>query len=66
VIESDLDLLTIISAEGTVMRTEAGDISCYNRSARGVLIMQMREGDQVASMARFTDADLNQDSEEQD
>ena len=66
VIESDLDLLTIISAEGTVMRTEAGDISRYNRSARGVLIMQMREGDQVASMARFTDADLNQESEEQD
>jgi len=66
VIESDLDLLTIISAEGTVMRTEAGDISRYNRSARGVLIMQMREGDQVASMARFTDAELNQESEDQD
>ena len=59
VIQSDQDLITIISSEGTVMRTAAGDISCYNRTARGVHIMQMREGDHVASMARFTDQDLN-------
>ncbi len=53
VVQAASDQITIISAEGTVMRTNASSISRYNRVARGVSIMQMREGDQVASMARF-------------
>lgn len=66
VIQSDEDLLTIISTEGTVMRTQARDISCYNRAARGVHIMQMRENDQVASIARFTPSELMTEEEEED
>ena len=58
VVLPDLDQITVISAEGTVMRTKAESISQYNRVARGVSIMQMREGDVVASIARFSQTDL--------
>lgn len=58
VVQPAEDSITIISANGTVMRTQAENISQYSRVARGVHIMQMREGDQVASMARFQSSDL--------
>ena len=63
VVQAASDQITIISAEGTVMRTNASSISRYNRVARGVSIMQMREGDQVASMARFN---REEDGEEEE
>ncbi len=52
------DQITVISSEGTVMRTKAETISQYNRVARGVTIMQLREGDVVVSIARFAEQDL--------
>ncbi len=58
VVLPEQDQITVISAEGTVMRTKAESISQYNRVARGVAIMQMREGDVVVSIARFADQDL--------
>ncbi|MGB2954609.1 MAG: DNA gyrase subunit A [Anaerolineales bacterium] len=58
VVLPEQDQITVISAEGTVMRTKAESISQYNRVARGVSIMQMREGDVVVSIARFADQDL--------
>lgn len=66
VIQSDEDLLTIISTEGTVMRTQARDISRYNRAARGVHIMQMRENDHIASIARFTPSELMAEEDDDD
>ena len=63
VIPSEQDLVTIISSEGTVMRTTAKNISRYNRAARGVHIMQMREGDHVASIARFEATELNEEKD---
>jgi DNA gyrase subunit A len=65
VVLPDQDQITIISAEGTVMRTKADTISQYNRVARGVAIMQMREGDVVVSIARFADQDLEATEEEE-
>ena len=64
VVQPKEDLITVISAEGTVMRTKAETISQYNRVARGVSIMQMREDDAVVAIARFSDQDL--DIEEED
>jgi DNA gyrase subunit A len=58
VIQPKGDYVTVISAEGTVMRTKADSISQYNRVAKGVSIMQMREEDVVVAIARFTGEDL--------
>ena len=52
------DQITVISAEGTVMRTKTETISQYNRVARGVSIMQMREDDVVVAIARFSQQDI--------
>ncbi len=65
VVQEETDQITIISAVGTVMRTNASSISRYSRVARGVSIMQMREGDQVASMARFSRLELDEDTSEE-
>lgn len=63
VVQPAKDFVTIISTDGTVMRTEVKNISQYNRVARGVHIMQLREDDQVASMARFT---IHEEDEEKE
>jgi DNA gyrase subunit A len=52
------DDLTLISANGVVLRTKVKDISQSGRATRGVTIMNMQEGDSVASLARIADADL--------
>ena len=61
VVQPKGDQITVISAEGTVMRTKAETISQYNRVARGVSIMQMREDDVVVAIARFAEKDLEGD-----
>jgi DNA gyrase subunit A len=62
-VDPERDSITIISTNGTVMRTQAKNISQYNRVARGVHIMQMREGDSVASMASFHNSELDPSSD---
>jgi DNA gyrase subunit A len=54
----EADDLTLISANGVVLRTKVKDISQSGRATRGVTIMNMQEGDSVASLARIADADL--------
>jgi DNA gyrase subunit A len=66
VVQPKEDHITVISAEGTVMRTEAKTISQYNRVARGVSIMQMREDDIVVAIARFPDQELEPKEEEEE
>ena len=66
VVQPKEDHITVISAEGTVMRTEAKTISQYNRVARGVSIMQMREDDIVVAIARFPDQELEPNEEKED
>ncbi|OQY28931.1 MAG: DNA gyrase subunit A [Anaerolineaceae bacterium 4572_5.1] len=59
IVQPETDTITIISTAGTIMRTSVKDIAQYGRVARGVTIMQLREEDQVASMARFTVSELH-------
>jgi DNA gyrase subunit A len=54
----EADDLTIISANGVVLRTKVKDISRTGRAARGVHLMDIQAGDTVASMARVAEADL--------
>jgi len=66
VVQPKRDQITVITAEGTIMRTKADTISQYNRVARGVSIMQMREEDVVVAIARFDELDLEiEEPEEQ-
>ncbi len=50
------DDLTIISANGVVLRMKVNKLSRTGRATRGVLLMQLQPGDMVASMARVVQA----------
>jgi DNA gyrase subunit A len=50
--ESDEELL-LISAGGQVVRTDVKAINRYSRGARGVIVMRLNEGDEVAGIAVF-------------
>jgi DNA gyrase subunit A len=52
------DLITLISSQGIVLRTDAKSIAQLGRATRGVRVMHMQEGDTVATMARFSAADM--------
>lgn len=54
------DDLTLISANGVVLRTKVQAVSQSGRAARGVRLMEVGEGDSVVSLARIADADLRQ------
>jgi DNA gyrase subunit A len=54
----DADDLTIISANGVILRTKVKDISLSGRSARGVSVMSLQPGDSVSTMARIADSAL--------
>jgi DNA gyrase subunit A len=45
--------LILVSAEGIVMRTRADTISQQGRSTQGVQVMNVGEGDRVASLGRI-------------
>src|SRR3954447_24228764 len=50
--ESDEELL-LISAGGQVVRTDVKSVNRYGSSARGVIVMRLNEGDEVAGIAVF-------------
>jgi DNA gyrase subunit A len=52
------DDLTIISAGGLVLRTKVSSIKQAGRATRGVRLIELQKGDQVASLARISAADL--------
>ena len=52
------DDLTIMSTGGVVLRTKVKNITQSGRSTRGVKLMNLQNGDSVASLARIADADL--------
>ena len=52
------DDLTIISAGGLVLRTKVSSIKQAGRATRGVRLIELQGGDQVASLARISAADL--------
>jgi DNA gyrase subunit A len=58
VVQAADDHITLISTNGIVMRTKAKSIAQLGRATRGVRVMNLIEGDAVATMARFSAADL--------
>jgi DNA gyrase subunit A len=52
------DDLTLISTNGVIIRTKVNTIRRYSRGTRGVIVMNLDEGDTVASLARIAEADL--------
>jgi len=54
----EADILTIMSTGGVVLRTKVKNISRISRATRGVKVMNLGEGDSVASIAIFSDSDL--------
>jgi DNA gyrase subunit A len=58
VVQAAEDNITLISTNGIVMRTKAESIAQLGRATRGVRVMNLIEGDAVATMARFSAADL--------
>lgn len=54
----EADDLTIISANGVVLRMKVKEVSKMGRATRGVTLMQLQPGDSVASMARVAHAEL--------
>jgi DNA gyrase subunit A len=52
------DDLTIISANGMVLRMKVRELRVAGRATRGVRLMEVKEGDRVASIARIASADL--------
>ena len=54
----EADDLTMMSAGGVIIRTKVENISRSGRATRGVLLMKLKEGDNVASVARIARADL--------
>src|SRR5512137_1299345 len=54
----EADDLTIITANGMVLRTKVKDVKQAGRATRGVHLMEVKEGDRVASIARIAAAEL--------
>jgi DNA gyrase subunit A len=54
----EADDVTIITANGMVLRTPVKDVKQAGRATRGVHLMDIREGDRVASLARIAAAEL--------
>ncbi|MCW5876308.1 MAG: DNA gyrase subunit A [Anaerolineales bacterium] len=52
------DEVTLISTNGVVLRTRVKEIKQAGRSTRGVRLMNLAEGDSVATLARIAAADL--------
>ena len=61
---SDDDDIMIITNEGTIIRTAAANINTYSRSATGVIIMRLNEGNSIINVARLEKAeDIEAESE---
>jgi DNA gyrase subunit A len=54
----EADDITIISANGVVIRNRVKDISKAGRAARGVRLIGLGSGDRAVSLARIADAEL--------
>jgi DNA gyrase subunit A len=57
VVQEDDDL-TIISSNGLVLRAKVKSTRLAGRATRGTRLIELQEGDRVASVARIADADL--------
>jgi DNA gyrase subunit A len=56
----EMDDLTIISSGGIVLRTKVKQIRQAGRATMGVRLIDLKEGETVASVARIAAKDLEQ------
>jgi DNA gyrase subunit A len=52
-VAEDADELMLISAAGQVVRTDVNSVSRQSSAARGVIVMRLNDGDEVAGIAVF-------------
>ena len=52
-VPEDAEELMLISSAGQMVRTDLPSIPVYGRQARGVIVMRLNEGDEVAGIAVF-------------
>ena len=62
----ETDDVTLITNGGQILRTSIKDIKRAGRATRGMVIMELQEGDKVASLARISAEDLRQAEVEKD
>jgi DNA gyrase subunit A len=55
------DQITVMTANGIVLRTAVAGISQMGRNTRGVRVVNLQEGDSVAALAVLTYEDLNRE-----
>ncbi|TLN10739.1 hypothetical protein FDZ74_10730 [bacterium] len=55
----EADDVTFISSNGIVLRLKVKDISLTGRATRGIHLMDLGNGDAVASLARFPADDVS-------
>ncbi len=60
VVHSD-DQVTVITANGIILRTAVSGISQMGRSTRGVRVVNLQPGDSVVALAVLTYADMNRE-----
>ena len=52
-VDEQAEELLLISREGQVVRTDVHTVNRYGSQARGVIVMRLNEGDEVAGIAVF-------------
>ena len=57
------DELMLITNMGQIIRTRVSEISVYGRNTQGVRIMNTSEGEQLVSIARIREEDIDDDDE---
>jgi len=63
---TDDDHLVAMSQSGQIMRTVAGEVSTVGRNTKGVKIMDVDEGDHVASVDVYTPGEADEEADEAD
>jgi len=59
----DGDAVILISTGGTVIRMAVTEVKRLGRSTQGVIVVRLREGEKVSTLARVTESDANGESE---
>ncbi|MBQ7085058.1 MAG: DNA gyrase subunit A, partial [Anaerotignum sp.] len=58
------DELMLITSEGVIIRLRAKDISSYGRVSQGVKLMNLDEGVSVVGIAKISEEDIEESTEE--
>src|SRR6476659_8305216 len=56
---SEEDQVMLITQQGMVLRTRAGDIRAIGRATQGVRLIEMEEGDAVVAIAKLAEKEEN-------